>query len=252
MAKTNNVASFKIKSPVNFVNFLKRFQPIDKGLLLELTPTALLAKSHTPDRATIKYSSLPLADVLEGNVPADLVKIAIYDVGKLVNVFKHFGESDEIFLNLKHEQLGEDHVGIDMTIKTETLKIKVECADLSLFTYIKPEVMKKIIDGVRSEMVLEFPFQKDSFARVNSLCDIDTGNDFITVFVEDSKVKFKSKSFEIELGDVPSAKNADLTFYNRQFGFIDPEVSVFMMGLNKMIVKSQESTTIMVIAKVEE
>ena len=72
------------------------------------------------------------------------------------------------------------------------------------------------------------------------------------MFVEDSKVKFKSKSFEIELGDVPSAKNADLTFYNRQFGFIDPEVSVFMMGLNKMIVKSQESTTIMVIAKVEE
>ena len=106
MAKTNNVASFKIKSPVNFVNFLKRFQPIDKGLLLELTPTALLAKSHTPDRATIKYSSLPLADVLEGNVPADLVKIAIYDVGKLVNVFKHFGESDEIFLN----QIGRAHV----------------------------------------------------------------------------------------------------------------------------------------------
>ncbi len=252
MAKSNNLATFKIKSPVNFVNFLRRFQPIEKGLLLELTPTALLAKSHTPDRATIKYSSIPLADILEGTVPADLVKIAVYDIGKLINVFKHFGEADEIFLNLKHESLGEEHVGIDMTFKTDTLKIKIECADLSLYTYIKPEVLKKIIDGVRQEMVLEFPFQKDSFAKVNSLCAIDTGNDFITVAVDDSKVKIKSKSFEIQLGDVQSGTNTDLTFYNKQFGLIDQEVSVFMMGLNKLIVKSQESSTIMVIAKVEE
>src|SRR3990172_9047270 len=88
------VATFKIKSPNNFISFLKRFSSIEKSLLLELTPEFMIAKSHTPDRSTIKYSKMLMSEVLEGPVPADLVKIALLDINKVVNVFKHFNEGE--------------------------------------------------------------------------------------------------------------------------------------------------------------
>lgn len=188
----------------------------------------------------------------EGDVPADLIKIAIYDIKKVVDSFKHFSESDEISLDLTYDDLGEDCVGVCMKFYTASLRIKIDCADISLYTYIKSAMLKKILDTVRQETILEFPFQKDAFAKVASLAKVYGGpTELMTISVEDGKIDFRGKPFDITVGELQGAKNAEITIFNRQFSYIDQEVSTFIIGLNKMVVKSQESTTIMIIAKVE-
>ena len=58
---------------LNFVNihvnkvyeFLDRFHQFDENLLLELNESEVYAKTYTPDRSAIKYSSLPFEEVLQ-------------------------------------------------------------------------------------------------------------------------------------------------------------------------------------------
>lgn len=249
-----SVAKFKIKSTGNFITFLKRFSSLpEKALLLELTPDSIKAKGHTPDRAVIKYSKMALADVLDGTVPAELVKIGIYDVSKIVNVFKHFGEGDEVFLDLKIDDSGEDVIATSLKFYTSNLKITVDCADLSLFTYISGDMLKRILTATKDGSVIEFPFKRDYFSKVNSLCGIDAANDSFHIKINEGVVTVKGKSFEYEIDKVATGTGTDIdfAFYNSHFGFIEQEQSMFHVGPDRMLVESQESTTIIIIAKVE-
>jgi hypothetical protein len=247
------VATFKIKSPNNFISFLRRFAPIEKSLLLELTPDFMIAKSHTPDRSTIKYSKLALGEVLDGTVPADLMKVALLDIGKVINVFKHFGEGDEIFLDIPYDAVNDETIAFGLKFYTKSLKISLTCADPIQFTYLSAEALKRIIKSVADEKVLEFPFPKDLFAKIGSLCSIDAGNDLLKIKVSaEGEVSFKSKSFDYHILDTTPGKEADIAFYNNQFVFIDQETSAFHMSLNKLLVKSTDSDTLLILGRIEK
>jgi len=253
------VATFKIKSPNNFISFLKRFSPIEKSLLLELaedpkTPGtyAMVAKSHTPDRSTIKYSKLPLTEVLEGTVPAKNLKVALLDINKVVNVFRHFNDGDEIFLDISYDDVNDDTFAFSLKFYTKSLKINLTCADPIQFTHISAEALKRIVKSVDDEKILEFPFPKEAFSKINSLCGIDAGDDLLKIKVTaEGEVFFTSKSFEYHILDVPAGKEANMAFYNSQFAFIDQEVSAFHLSQNKLLVKSTDSNTMIIVGRIE-
>jgi hypothetical protein len=246
------IATFKIKSPNNFIAFLKRFSSIEKSLLLELTPEHLMAKSYTPDRSTIKYSKIALAEVLEGEVPAKLMKIALLNIAKVTNVFSHFNSGDEIFLDIQYDEINEEVIAFTLKFYTKALKITLTCADPIQFTYISSDALKRIVKSVADEEILKFPFPKDAFAKINSLCGIDAETDLLKIKVtEDGAVYFKSKSFEYHILDVPAGKGADMAFYNNQFGFIDQEVSAFHLCPTKLLVRSTDSDTMIILGRIE-
>jgi hypothetical protein len=258
-ATKNQVATFKIKSPNNLISFLKRFSPIEKSLLLELTPEHLIAKTHTPDRSTIKYSKLALTEVLDGTVPDKLLKIALLDINKVLNVFDHFNEGDEIFLDISYSTVNEETIAFSLKFYTNSLKITLTCADPIQFTYISAEALKRILKSVSDEKILEFAFPKESFSKINSLCKIDSKDDLLKINVNpEGKVLFKGKSFEYKL-DVLDPKyvgqEAEMAFYNNQFAFIDQEASAFHISKNKMLVLSSDNsdtrTTIIVLGRIE-
>lgn len=248
---TANVAKFKLKSSINLITFLKRFSSLEKNLLLEMTRDNLLAKSYTGDKAIVKYSKLALGDVLEGDVPADLVKIAIFDISKVTNVFDHFSKADEISLDVKYEVISGEYVATELLFHTKALRIKVECADLSLFTYIQPEMIKRIVKSAADDKVLDFPFPKDAFVKINSLCKIDYVKDFLTIKIHDNKIIFKGKSFEYEVGTVQDQVDMDFAILNEHFSMIEQEISTFVLGPQKLLVKSQESDTLIIVGRVD-
>ena len=253
------VATFKIKSPNNLITFLKRFSSIEKSLLLELVKKTdtkgdlMVAKSHTPDRSTIKYSKLPLELVLDGEVPAEILKIALLDINKVVNVFKHFNEGDEIFLDIAYDSINEETIAISLKFYTNTLKITLTCADPIQFTYISSESLRRILKSVQDEKTLEFPFQKESFSKTNSLCEIDSKDELLKIKVSaEGEVLFKSKSFEYHIQDVPAGIEADMSFYNSQFAFIDQEASIFHLSKNKLMVITADQNTIIILGRIEK
>jgi len=256
--KTETITTFKIKSTNNLISFLKRFTPISNNLLLEITKDHILAKSYTPDRSVVKYSKIPLSDVLEGTVATDLIKIGIHDISKVCNVFKHFDEGAEIFFDLKTDLIQDEPNGVEMTFRSNNLKINMGCQDLSLFpVYITSDSLKKIIKSVADEKVMEFKFPKEAFIKIKSLCSMDAATDLLKIKIKDGKVFFTGKSFEYELKDVMDANNTpitqelDLSFRNDQFGYIDQETSKFHIGEQKILVKSEDSESLIVLGRTE-
>lgn len=249
---TPTVAKLKIKSPANFVAFLKRFVDIADNILLEIHQDALKAKNFTADRSVVKYSKMPMIDVLEGNVPVDFIRVGVHNIKRLIKVFDHFPESDEIFLEVKFETVSDTYICSQLLFKSESLKIKILTGDTNVgYNYISPDMLKRLIDSVTSEKVLDFPFPKDAFQRVASLCSMDKDDDFLTLAIADGNVNVKSKSFDYVVGDAPAGATVDFTFYNEHFGLIEPEVSTFVVGHNRMIVKSQESDTMLIVGRIE-
>ena len=253
MAK-KTALTFKIKSTSNLISFLKKFSSVEKTLLLEITSENLIAKSNTPDRASVKYSRISLTEVLEAKneMPSDLLKIGIMDINKFCNIFKHFNETDEIFLDVIYDRIGDDFIGVEMQIYTSNLRITFTCQDIALLTYISQDALKRIIKSVADEKIVEFPFPKEIFSKISSLCNIDGSEDHVRVKVtSEGKVLLKSKSFEYHLLDVPAGNEVELTFKNKQFDYIDQEISAFHLSNNKMLVKSTESETMIILGKQE-
>jgi hypothetical protein len=250
------VDTFKIKSPQNFIGFLKKFAMIKTGqddsesgsLLLELTPDAMLAKSFTFDHATVKYSKMALIDVLEGTVKNDLIKIGLHNVSKVFNIFRQFDEGAEIFMDLKHEPIGEDEAAVGMTFRTNNLKISLGCQPINQFPiYISSDALKGIIKGMADQKVLEFGIDKGVFSKVKGLASMD-GTELITLKISDGKIVFAGKTFEFQVKDAPAGSApVELPFKADRFSFIDPEASEFHVGTDKVLVKSTESTTMIIL-----
>jgi len=245
-------AKFKIKSSANFTAFLKRFKDIDKskGLLLEVHSDSIKAKAHTEDRSVVKYSKMPLTDVLEGTLPVDLIKIGIHDLKRVINVFGNFGEADEIFLHIKYENVGGEHVATELLFKGPSLKIKILAADTALYTFISDEMFKKLIDSVNGEKITDFPFPKAAFAKVNSLCALDQDKDFLTLKSEDNSMIIAGKSFAYTVCDA-TKDDVEFTFYNEHFKLIEPEISSFVIGHSRMLISSQESSSLIIVGRIE-
>lgn len=246
-------AKFKIKSPANFISFLKRFKDIDKekGLLLEVHSDCIKAKAHTEDRSVVKYSKMPLVDVLEGDLPVDLIKVGIHDLKRVLDVFGNFGDSDEIFLSIKYENVSGEHIATELLFKGPSLKIKILTADTTVYTFISDEMFKKLIDSVNGEKLLEFPFPKAAFAKVTTLCKLDEAKDFLTLRTEDSDMVMAGKSFAYTVCDVASTDSVEFTFYNEHFKLIEQEISSIVIGHSRMLISSQESSTIILVGRIE-
>ena len=252
MARKISQTTFKVKSPENLISFLKKFSLVESSLLLEVTKDALLAKSHIPDKSIIKYSRIKLDDVLEGTVPGEQIKIGIGNISRIVNVFKYFANGDEIFLDLKYEEINDELVGVELTFHNESLKINMPCQDITLFTYINAEMLKKIVKGVSDDKIMDFDFPKQEFVKIQSLCDMDSDSELIRLKAKDSKLFVCGKSFEYEMKNAPAIdKNIELAFRNENFGRIDSEFSRFHISPNKILVKSNDTDTIIVLGRTE-
>ena len=242
--------TLKIKSRTNFIDFLSRFKPIQDNMVLEIRPTEIICKSSTEDRAVLKSSKMPLADVMEGEVE-ESIKLFIYSISRMVSIFKHFKPADEVSIDIKHENIGGEEIGISVTFKSKSTKIEIPCGDMSLFKYHPDDFLKKIVKRTTDNKKVEFPFPKDAYATISGLCTLDEKKDPTTILVKDGEIVFKGKSYEQVVGDAPQVPETDFVMFNEYFNTIEPETSTFMLCGDAMLVKSQESQTIVILGRVQ-
>ena len=70
MTKKNQIWNFRISNPNNFIAFLKKLKLVDKSVPLEIEGSNLFAKVRTPDKSVIKFVSVDVNDILEGDFPS--------------------------------------------------------------------------------------------------------------------------------------------------------------------------------------
>lgn len=242
--------TLKIKSRSNFVDFLTRFKTIQDNMALEIRPTEIICKSSTEDRAVLKSSKMPIADVFDGDLQ-DNIKVFIYSISRVVSVFKHFKPADEVAIDIKHENIGGEEIALSLVFKTKQTKIEIPCGDMNLFRYHPDEFFKKIVKRAVDSKKVEFPFPKDMYATISGLCTLDDKKDPITIHVRDGEIIFRGKSYEQAIGDAPQVPETDFVMFSEYFNTIEPETSTFMLCGDSMLVKSQESQTVVVLGRVQ-
>jgi len=250
MAKT---VSLKLKSRENLVSFLKRFLSIEKFILVEITQPYLICKCSTGDRSTVKYSKMGMDNVLEGTVPQE-IRLPIADASKVANILKKFGPADEIFLDIQVEEGDEFLVGVQVTFRSDKLKIKMLAGDILLSRFIAPNVLKTIIKAGTDSKQIELPFKSEYFGEISSLLDIDIAKDKLKLRIDTAgRFTASGSNFEAEL-DTVSAPSEDVEFQFKavQFVQVDPEISSFEIGPNFVVIRSKETDTITVMSNIEE
>ena len=240
--------TLKLHSNGNFASYLKRFSLIEKSLLLEINDGKFIAKTHTPDKAVVKLSSTELTEIFDVKQTPANVKIGLFAVDNFVQTFKHLGEADVKF-DIESEKVGDDQVATELKIYSKSLKFTFPGASPSLFKYIDSTLATKIADT--SAANYSFRIDKDTLTKISSLCAIDSENDTLTITAKDGSVFFAGKSFELELPGIDAKATGTISFYKVHYGFVDKEDSEAFILDNKVIFKSTESDTTIVIGRVD-
>ena len=134
MSKKQQTWNFRITNPGNFISFLKKLKLVDKSVPLEIEGSNLFAKVRTPDKSVIKYVSVDISDILEGDLPPNRLKIGILEISKLIDVFKYFGPEEELNLIVDSQPYDSDLIATSLKFASSTLNIFVKCADISLIS----------------------------------------------------------------------------------------------------------------------
>lgn len=246
--------SFKLHSYAKLSSYLRKFSSIEKSLLLEIQDHRLVAKTHTPDKSVVKISSVQVSDIMDapqGVNPTD-VKIGLFAIDNFISSFKHFGD-DEVKFEIHAENInstsGPEDVATEVKAQSKSLKIGFPCASTSMFRYIASDLATKIVDT--STALFSFRIDKDTLGKIAALCGIDSENDSLTVEAKSGAIAFKGKSFELNLPGVSSSVDGEISFYKTHFAFVDKEDSEVFVLDNKIIFKSLETETVIVIGSVQ-
>jgi hypothetical protein len=244
---------YKLHSHQKLTSYMKKFSAIEKNLLFEISKDSngeerIIAKTHTPDKSVVKIGSVLLSDIMDPVSGSEDVKVGLFSVDNFIASFKHFGEN-EIKLEIQGETVGADNVATEMKAVSNNLKISFPCASTSLFRYIDSTLASKIVDTTQS--LFSFRIDKDTLSKISALGSLDSDNDILAIESKNGNISFKGKSFEMSLPGVTAANDGDISFYKTHLAFIDKEDSEVFVLDSKVIFKSLESETSIVIGRVE-
>lgn len=244
--------TFKLHSHGKLTGFMKKFSAIEKSLLFEISGDRIIAKTHTPDKSVVKIGSALLSDIMD-TVPGkdeapDKIKIGLFAVDNFVASFNHFSEGD-VKLEVEESKLGDDNVATEMKAVSKTLKIAFPCASTSMFRYIDAALATKIMNT--DEALFSFRVDKDTLTKISALSGLDSDNETISIESKGGEITFKGKSFELNIPGVTAESEGNISFYKAHFKFVDREDSEIFVTESKIIFKSLETDTSIIIGKVE-
>jgi hypothetical protein len=180
MSKKNQIWNFKIANSTNFIAFLKKLKLVDKSVPLEIEGSNLFAKVRTPDKSVIKFVSVDVNDILEGDFPSERLKIGILEIGKLMDVFKYFGPEEELSLIVDSQPYEGGLIATSLKFSSPSLNIFIKCADISLLAYIDDNIQKQIHSTEGSEV--NFEISRENFQKTASLTGIETNSEELLNF----------------------------------------------------------------------
>jgi hypothetical protein len=243
--------NLKVEKSQKFNDFLKRFSSIDNSLLMEIEDGVIKAKSYTPEKSVVKYSSIPLDEIFsEFSDINEPIKIGILNIDKLANSFKFFGEGEFEFI-LEYDKVGADNAGTGITLKNNSLKIDFQCASLKLFTYITDDILQTITDTSASKV--DFLLPKEQQAKISSLFGIDSDYSKLSFSKKGDKVLAEGKNFKLQIVDsgVDTKDDTELSVFKHHYAFLDREDSIVHIADEKLVFLSNESDTKMIIGEAE-
>lgn len=254
MSKKSQTWNFRITNSNNFIAFLKKLKLVDKSVPLELEGNNIFAKVKTADKSVIKFVSVDINDILEGDLPPNRLKIGILEISKLIDVFKYFSPEEEISLTIESQPYETGLIATSIKFSSSSMNIFLKCADISLLSYLDDNIQKSIHSTEGSEV--NFEISRETFQKISSLTGIESNSEELLHFdVQEDGVTVRGNSFQYFVLRGKTANGYSnpsvYTIYKNQFSYIDQESSEIHFHDNRILVKSTESDSIIAIGLVE-
>jgi hypothetical protein len=250
MSKSKSITLMSLNS-TNFINWLKKFNIIEKSLLLEVDTNekTFIAKSYNDEKSIIKFSKISFeeAGFMLNSKTTDFIKLGIYSIGQLIKSLNTFSENLTMTINydtIKNDNGEDENAGLSILIKNDELKVKVECTSLNIFKYISDTLFKNICT---TDEITRFDLSKEFIEKINNLLVLDKDYKFFEFIIKNNKVYIKGKTFELELAENGDEK-ALLSIYKEQFEKIDKENYNVIFGDDKMVFSSYDTDTTIVLS----
>ena len=251
--------NIRVTSTSNLIAFLKKLKVVDRSVLLELQEHRLFSKVHTPDKSVMKYASISnthIFDTIENwdEVKSDRVKIGIMDVSRLMDCFRHFRAEEDIFLNVKIQDVDSETVATEVEVYSTSLSIKIKCADLSLLSYVDDNVLSMVHS--KEEQDGKFKIYNSDFSSIVSLCGMETNSQELLNFeLKNDQVIAAGESFRYKLNigasDIEVDKEMKCSIYKSQLNFVDAESYTCYVHDNRMVFFSDQSETSTAVGLIE-
>lgn len=251
--------NIRVTSTSNLIAFLKKLKVVDRSVLLELQEDRLFSKVHTPDKSVMKYASISnthIFDTIENweEVKSDRVKIGIMDVSRLMDCFRHFRAEEDIFLNVKIQDVDSETVATEVEVYSTSLSIKIKCADLSLLSYVDDNVLSMVHS--KEEQDGKFKIYNSDFSSIVSLCGMETNSQELLNFeLKKEQVIAAGESFRYKLNigasDIEVDSDMKCSIYKSQLNFVDAESYTCYVHDNRMVFFSDQSETSTAVGLIE-
>ena len=242
------INTYKLHSHDKLSKYMKKFAGIEKSLLFEIDGDRIIAKTHTPDKSVVKVGSILLSDVMDPESTVEDVRIGLFSVDNFISSFKNFGES-EVKLSIDSSEIDNLNVATKLKAFSKNLKISFPCASTSMFRYIDETLAGKIMGT--EDALFSFRIDKETMSQITSLAALDSDSETITIKSKDGNIYFSGKSFELNIPGTTTEIENEISFYKSHYSFVDKEDSEIYVSDNKVIIKSLETATNIVIGKVE-
>lgn len=237
------VTSVKV---ANFNTLIKKMLLMDSSLYININRDRVWSSVYTPTKDVVKSFGLSTKDVFEiENQPEETIKLSFFSGSRLLNCVGHF---DPHHLSMEISTFKDQDENVyyadKIILRDQKLKIEIHCQDIALgFTSMTEEQTKRAFD--ESTSLYDFQLSREDFAKVTSLLTLDKG-ELIQIVQDSQGVHIKTDAFDIVVDDSKTSK--ETTTKNTFKGFlekIDKETSTVSVCESKLILKSQESRTLM-------
>ena len=240
--------TLKVTNNNELVNFIKKFIPIENSMLLEFDNSVVKTKSHTPERSVIKYGEIPLESIFETSGIDRPFKVGIYNGSKLQKSLNYFSNS-EFFIDIDLDEIDSELYATAISLRNQKLKITLPAASLSIFTYVKDEIMNQLSDTEICKN--HFLLLKDEQTKINSLTSLDADEAKVTFEMNSGNILIKNKIFEMKINDDEQVNEVDMevSILKKHFQFLDNENTKVYLMTDKIVFKSIESETILILGE---
>jgi len=255
-----NNLRLRVTSTANLNAFLKKLKVVDKSVLLELTEEKIFSKVHTPDKSVMKYAAIENSSVFEDiqgweDLGTDRIIIGIMDITRLMDSFRYFRPEEEVFLNFSLSEVDGSISSTMVIVESDSLKIKIRCADMNLLSYVEDKVLGMVHDKESAEG--SFKIYSSDFSSLASLCGMETDNQELLKFtITPKKVQTSGNSFDYTLNmsakDIKVSSELVSKIYKSQLNFVDLESSTIYIHDNRLVIFSDQSETSTAVGIIEE
>lgn len=231
-----------------FTEFVNRLKSIDTFLYFKFRKGNVESAVYLPQRDAVKMHTLPISELftIEGQLPEGKeIKVAFFDASKVLDAIKMF-QNDQISAEIELIENEEDFVASTVKLFNQELEITLICSEPTLGF---KDLTDSQIETIFSREGSEFDFTLDTFTlgKIRSLFSLDKDDTF-EINANGSGVRVKGKTYNYQAGGEYNGSAGKAILYKKYLNLLDrEEYAVFVSG-NKVVMKSNDSNTILTIA----